>query len=70
MKKMDIEGAIFDVDGTLSSAIACGLAAGKSLEDSVREAKAYITGALKAGLNLGQGNGPLNHMYALPLQDS
>ena len=55
---------------TLSSAIACGLAAGKSLEDSVREAKAYITGALKAGLNLGQGNGPLNHMYALPLQDS
>ena len=50
---------------TLSSAIACGLAAGKSLEDSVREAKTYITGALKAGLNLGQGSGPLNHMYAL-----
>lgn len=50
---------------TLSSAIACGLAAGKNLEESVRSAKTYITGALKAGLDLGQGNGPLNHMYAL-----
>ena len=50
---------------TLSSAIACGLAGGKSLEDSVRGAKAYITGALKAGLDLGKGSGPLNHMYAL-----
>lgn len=50
---------------TLSSAIACGLAAGKSLEDSVREAKAYITGALKAGLNLGQGSGPLDHMWEM-----
>ena len=50
---------------TLSSAIACGLAGGKSLEDSVKGAKAYITGALKAGLDLGKGSGPLNHMYAL-----
>lgn len=50
---------------TLSSAIACGLAGGKSLEDSVKGAKDYITGALKAGLDLGKGSGPLNHMYAL-----
>lgn len=50
---------------TLSSAIACNLAAGKDLEESVRLAKEYITGALKAGLNLGKGSGPLNHMWNL-----
>ncbi|MGI6011607.1 MAG: bifunctional hydroxymethylpyrimidine kinase/phosphomethylpyrimidine kinase [Ruminococcus sp.] len=50
---------------TLSSAIACGLAKGLSLEDSVKEAKDYISGALRAGLNLGKGSGPLNHMFCL-----
>lgn len=46
---------------TLSSAIAANLAKGFSLEDSVRRAKAYITDALKAGLDLGQGSGPMDH---------
>lgn len=50
---------------TLSSAIACGLAEGKSMEESVGLAKEYITGAIADGLNLGKGNGPLNHMYRL-----
>lgn len=50
---------------TLSSAIACNLAMGFSMEESVKNAKDYITGALKAGLNLGKGNGPMNHCYAL-----
>jgi hydroxymethylpyrimidine/phosphomethylpyrimidine kinase len=48
---------------TLSSAIACNLANGYTLEESISNAKEYITGALKAGLNLGQGNGPLEHTY-------
>ncbi len=48
---------------TLSSAIACNLALGRSMEDSVRESKRYISGALKAGLDLGKGSGPLNHVY-------
>ncbi len=48
---------------TLSSAIACGLAAGLSLEDSVRQAKAYISGALRANLDLGKGSGPMNHCF-------
>lgn len=46
---------------TLSSAIACGLAEGKTLAESVASAKAYVTRALKAGLDLGKGSGPLNH---------
>lgn len=50
---------------TLSSAIACGLARGNSVEQSVKEAKSYITGALKAGLDLGKGSGPLNHCFVL-----
>lgn len=48
---------------TLSSAIACGLAQGLSLYDSVSRAKTYITGAIRAGLSLGHGRGPLCHMY-------
>lgn len=50
---------------TLSSAIACNLALGFSVEDSVANAKAYLTGALEAMLDLGAGSGPLNHVYAL-----
>jgi hydroxymethylpyrimidine/phosphomethylpyrimidine kinase len=50
---------------TLSSSIACNLAEGFSLEKSVERAKSYITGALKAGLNLGKGSGPLDHTYAI-----
>ena len=50
---------------TLSSAIASNLALGYSLEESVRRAKAYLTGALEAGLNLGKGSGPVNHIYGL-----
>lgn len=49
---------------TLSSAIACGLAKGYSMEKSVQEAKKYVSGALKAGLNIGKGSGPLNHCFA------
>ena len=47
---------------TLSSAIACNLAAGYDVETAIKNAKGYITDALKANLNLGKGSGPLNHM--------
>lgn len=52
---------------TLSSAIACNLAQGFSVKESVINAKKYITGALSAGLDLGKGSGPLNHMYSINL---
>ena len=48
---------------TLSSAIACNLADGKSLDESIKNAKEYLTGALAAMLDLGKGSGPLNHVY-------
>ena len=50
---------------TLSSAIAANLAKGYSLADSVRRSKDYISGALAAMLNLGQGSGPLDHAFDL-----
>lgn len=50
---------------TLSSAIACNLAVGLTLAESVEKAKGYVSGALEDGLNLGKGNGPLNHCYNL-----
>jgi len=48
---------------TLSSAIACELARGARMEEAVAAAKRYLTGALEAGLDLGRGPGPLDHLY-------
>lgn len=50
---------------TLSSAIAANLAKGKDLDQAIKNAKEYLTGALRAGLNLGKGSGPLMHNYIL-----
>ena len=50
---------------TLSSAIASNLAKGFDLCGSVRRAKEYISGALGAMLDLGQGSGPMNHAFDL-----
>ena len=46
---------------TLSSAIASNLAKGYDLDTAVERAKAYISGALAAMLDLGQGSGPMDH---------
>lgn len=50
---------------TLSSAIAALLARGFGLEDAVRQAKKYLTEALKAGadVHVGRGHGPVCHFY-------
>lgn len=48
---------------TLSSAIACGLAEGRELPEAVARAKDYLTGALSAGLDLGHGSGPVDHLW-------
>ena len=50
---------------TLSSAIASNLAKGFSIVESVQRGKAYVSGALSAGLNLGKGSGPLMHNFNL-----
>ena len=51
--------------GAASSAIASNLAKGFDLDTAVERAKAYISGALGAMLDLGRGSGPMNHMFDL-----
>ncbi len=48
---------------TLSSAIAANLAKGYDSEQAVERAKAYISGALGAMLDLGAGSGPMDHGF-------
>lgn len=47
---------------TLSSAIASSLAFDIPLEEAIENAKKYISRSLESQLNLGKGNGPLNHL--------
>ncbi|NLG02853.1 MAG: bifunctional hydroxymethylpyrimidine kinase/phosphomethylpyrimidine kinase [Clostridia bacterium] len=48
---------------TLSSAVAAYLAKGFDLLKAVRYAKQYLEGAIRSGLDLGMGTGPLDHGY-------
>ena len=50
---------------TLSSAIACFLAKGDSLEEACRSGKAFLQAALEAGaeFEIGRGRGPVHHFF-------
>ena len=50
---------------TFASAIAACLAKGMSAEDAVAAAKSYISGAIRFGLPLGKGHGPVHHFYRM-----
>ena len=50
---------------TLSSAIASNLAKGLDLIESIKHAKEYLSSALRAMLDLGKGNGPIDHAFLL-----
>ena len=47
---------------TYSAAITALLAHGRTLEDSVRAAKAFVTEAIRTAPGLGGGEGPLNQL--------
>ena len=49
---------------TLSAAITAGLAQGRPLGEAVRDAKAYVTRAIREGFALGRGVGQLRHFLA------
>jgi hydroxymethylpyrimidine/phosphomethylpyrimidine kinase len=46
---------------TFASAIAAGLAHGRPLDGAIREAKAYVTAAIREGFQAGRGVGTLRH---------
>lgn len=48
---------------TLSSALATGLAFGKTVEEASEEAIAFVREAMRTADDLGAGSGPLNHQF-------
>ncbi len=50
---------------SLSSALACELASGLSLQDAVAKAKAYVAVGIEHGLPVGHGHGPIHHFVDL-----
>lgn len=51
-----------------ATAVACQLALGRSLSSAVLLSKAYITDAIRHAYSIGQGPGPVNHLYQLKNQ--
>lgn len=54
---------------TLSAAIAANLALGYTPLEATRQAKDYVTTALRHALDIGQGQGPVGHFFPLLLPD-
>ena len=52
---------------TLSSAIATNLSCGKDLIKSCELGIKYVNEAIKSNLNLGKGNGPINHLNSFTI---
>jgi hydroxymethylpyrimidine/phosphomethylpyrimidine kinase len=48
---------------TFAAAIAAGLARGRPLEQAVRDARAYVVGAMSRGIDVGRGHQPLQHFW-------
>jgi hydroxymethylpyrimidine/phosphomethylpyrimidine kinase len=48
---------------TFASAIAAYLALGRSLPESTEQAQRYVAGAIRHGLAVGHGHGPLDHFW-------
>ena len=53
---------------TLSSAIATYLSCGKDLIKSCELGIKYVNEAIKSNLNLGKGNGPINHLNSFTIK--
>ncbi len=49
-----------------SSALVCSLIAGKSPQEAVATAKSFVTEALRSAYPIGNGKGPMNHLFRLP----
>ena len=48
-----------------SSALLCELISGRDGTEAVSAAKAYVTAALRSAYRIGQGKGPMNHLFPL-----
>jgi hydroxymethylpyrimidine/phosphomethylpyrimidine kinase len=62
-----------DTHGTgcaLAAAITAGLAKGVAPLDAIRTAKDFVAGAIRTGLRIGRGYGPVNVGWNLPLREN
>jgi hydroxymethylpyrimidine/phosphomethylpyrimidine kinase len=50
---------------TFAASITASLALGLSLPDAVNAAQEYVAGAIRHGIDVGKGHGPLNHFWRL-----
>ncbi len=55
---------------TYSAALATWIAHGFPMEDAVARAKAYVTEAIRHGLEIGHGHGPTDHFWFLRVRGS
>ena len=63
---LDAPAAFGQLDrGTLAAAIAANLALSHERRLAVRQAKEYVTTALKHALSIGKGQGPVGHFVPL-----
>ena len=46
-----------------ATALACNLALGKNLIEATGDAQEYVTLALRNAIEMGSGNGPINHLF-------
>ncbi|KAK9450301.1 Phosphomethylpyrimidine kinase-domain-containing protein [Limtongia smithiae] len=58
---------IYSIDN-ITAAIASNLAKGRQVPAAVREAIAYVHGAIAHGVEIGHGNGPINHIHRTYIQ--
>ncbi len=54
---------------TLASACAAGIAQGMELSDAVARAHRYVQNAIRTAPGFGSGNGPLNHLHHLDIEE-
>lgn len=54
---------------TFAAAIAARLALGEELEAAARSAQVYVAGAMRAGIPLGAGHRPLDHLWNTPASE-
>ena len=54
---------------SMASAVATGIAQGKTLEMAVQRARAYVFTAIKTAPQFGKGHGPLNHAHTVMQND-
>lgn len=53
---------------SLASALACNIALGLDIVQSVLAASRYVDAGIKTAVKLGQGSGPINHFHSIQVQ--